>query len=139
MVNTTASRFKGRKGQVFSSDAFIAAGLVLLMLYFGFSSFATLSMRAADAEAGNARLGRALAFADYLMKAGLVHKERSELGDLSYSHVLEMGKLTTVQHAGFVVELGAMCAPLPNQTCVCRPAIIWESNEVGYLEVCAEQ
>lgn len=139
MANTTASRFRGRKGQVFSSDAFIAAGLVLLMLYFGFSSFATISLRAAEAEAGNARLGRALAFADYLMKEGLVHKEGKALGDVSYSHVLEMGKLPAVQREGFEVGLGAGCEPIQNQTCVCRPAIIWESGEVGYLEVCAEQ
>ena len=138
MVGSTGFRFRHKKGQALSFDALLAALLALVIVYFGFSAAAVAGERAAIAEADSAREGRVIAFADYLMKEGLVHKERSEFGAVSYSHVLERGKVAGMGAEGFYVGFGDRCAPLPNRTCICRPTIAFETGEVGFLEACGE-
>ncbi len=137
MSSITGSQCR-KKGQVFAADALVAALIALFILYIGFSEVASMSVRAAEAEANAASEGRVIAFADYLMKEGLVHKGRSDFGNVSYSHVLEMARLEGAQREGFDAEIGGACAPQQGRVCVCRPAIIFESREVGFLEVCGK-
>jgi len=146
----STNRFQCSRGQILGSDAIIAALLILFIIYLTFSIQSGMYVRAREAQERGALLSKTISVADYLMKDGLVHKERSGTGmDMAYSHQLEKGRTgllgasALAERAGLqslcfsLVALGehAPCANAP--VCIRRPAIIYETGEVGYLAVCA--
>ena len=136
MARSTGFRF--RRGQAFAYDALIAAIVAVFMLYVGLSAFSSIGQRSAALVSKAGTEARAISFADYLMKEGLAHKGGSAFGETSFSHLLELGKLGEADETGFVVSLGGNCAPVRGMFCVCRPCVIYETGEVGYLGVCAQ-
>lgn len=152
----STNRFRHDKGQILSSDAIIAALLVLFIIYLTFSVQSGMKARAQEAQERDALLSKTISVADYLMKEGLVHKERSEMRiesdrtiEIACSHSLERGKISAIDAAALAERAGLQslcfslvalgeptpCASAP--VCIRRPAIIYETGEVGYLAVCA--
>ena len=136
MARSTGFRFK--KGQALAYDAMVAAVVAVFMLYVGLSAFSSIAQRSALLVSHAGKEARVISFADYLMKEGLAHKGDSAFGKTSFSHVLELGKLGEAGGEGFAVSLGGDCAPVRGMFCVCRPCVIYETGEVGYLGVCGE-
>lgn len=142
--------FPYRKGQLLTTDATIALLLTLFILYVGFSVYSGMAVRAHETQEREALLSRTLSIADYLMKEGLVHKDNSGFGvPTAHSHLLERAKLDSLDNSTLAEKLGLqeLCVELVstneapqctnNLVCIRRPAIIYETKEVGYLAVCA--
>lgn len=142
-------RFRCEKGQAFSIDAAVAAVLVLTLVVVGWRG---ISVAAGDASFANSRVSlqaKALALADFLVKQGAVYSSDGAYGKAAYSHEIDSERFSSLDSGELARVVGARsacvellrageAASCSGGACVKRAAVLHESGEACFVEVCVE-